>query len=302
MTLLARINLWLCISFAICLAAAVSISRSALREDARKDSIAEAQLMMESAQAARNYTSSEIEPLLTLLQTQARGRSSGEISQQFHPQTIPAYAATQIFDAVRTKRPEYTYREAMLNPTNLRDRATDWEADLISYFRADAHASELIRERSSELGRSLYLARPIRIDNPRCLACHDVPSAAPSAVLRQYGSVNGFSWKLNEVVGAQIVSVPLDKALSGANTALIIVVVSLTVLFVVMFTVVNLIIRAVVLKPIAKLASAADSISTGKPVDVVLNVKGSDEISRLCRDFDRMKKSIEKSIALLSRA
>ena len=43
----------------------------------------------------------------------------------------------------------------------------------------------------------------------RCSA----PGAAPASMVAQYGPANGFGWQLNEVIGAQIVSVPLGVPL-----------------------------------------------------------------------------------------
>ena len=40
----------------------------------------------------------------------------------FLPQSLPAYAATEIFSTLRQQHPEYSYKEAVLNPTNPRDR------------------------------------------------------------------------------------------------------------------------------------------------------------------------------------
>jgi HAMP domain-containing protein len=295
MSLLTRINLWLCVSFVCFLAAAVLLSRAAMRDEARDDAIAVARLLMDSAQAARDYTTNEIEPMV------ASQQGDDAQTQPFRPQIIPAYAATQIFEALRHKRPEYAYREATLNPTNLRDRAVEWETDLIQHFRADPKEEEIVKDRPTELGRLLYLAKPIRIDESECLVCHDKAAAAPAELLHQYGSANGFGWKLHETVGARIVSVPLEAALAGADRVVLIVSGVLTALFVLMFVVVNLVVRTVVLQPIAKLASAAESISVGRPVSVNLNVPGRDEISALCRAFDRMKTSIDKSLALLQR-
>lgn len=294
MSLLMRINLWLCVAFACFLAAAISISRAALHDDAREDAVAEARLLMDSAQAARDYTSGEIEPLLRL---GARGAV-----HDLHPQTIPAYAATRIFDALRQKRPEYAYREAVLNPTNPRDRAQMWEADVIEHFRNDRSVAELVNERNGELGRSLYLAKPVRIDDAQCLACHDTAANAPEALVRQYGSANGFGWKLHETVGAQIVSVPLEAALAGADRAVWVITGVLCALFVLLFVVVNVVVRAVVLRPVARLAAAAQSISLGQAVSVDLQVPGGDEVSQLCRSFERMRISVEKSMALLRKA
>jgi len=306
-SLLTKINLWLCATFAVFLAAALALTRMAMLEDARGDAVEEARLLMDSAQAARDYTVGEIGPLLDAKAPPARpGTRTKAVfdvaAPTFHPQTIPAYAATQMFDSLRSKRPQFAYREATLNATNPRDRATAWEIDVIQHFRNDPKALELVNERETPLGPSLYLAKPIRVEDGECLACHDTAAAAPPAVLRQYGSANGFGWRLHETVGAQIVSVPLDEALKGANRAVMVVAGVLTALFVLLFVVVNLVVRAIVLAPIAKLSRAAESLSTGHPVDVDLNVPGRDEISALCRAFDRMRASVDKSLALLRTA
>jgi hypothetical protein len=128
MPLLIRINLVLGVVLTL---AAVGLwyERSSLQQDiARRESVREAGLMMDSALASRAYTAGEIVPLLT-----------AQMTKEFLPQSVPSYAATQNFLKVRAERPEYSYKEATLNPTNPRDRATDWEADIIrSSFRASA--------------------------------------------------------------------------------------------------------------------------------------------------------------------
>ena len=80
---------------------------------------------------------------------------------------MPAYAATEQFNDLRKKYPDYSYKEATLNPTNPRDRATDWEADIVNQFRNGQGKGELIGERDTPTGRSLYLARPIQITDRR---------------------------------------------------------------------------------------------------------------------------------------
>ena len=292
MSLLLRINLWLVGTFLVFLTVAVLVSRSAMLDEARDDAISDARLLLESAQGARDYTTTEIEPLLV--------RPGGTTPTKFFPQSVPAYAATQMFQTLRQKRPEFTYREATLNPTNPRDRTVAWEADVVEYFRNNAGAEELVNERQAELGRSLYLARPIRVSDAKCLTCHDTAATAPPMIVRQYGPANGFGWKLHETVGAQIVSVPLDTAYARVDRTVGIVAGTLVTLFLLLFAVVNVVVRRIVLTPIALLATAAESISTGKKVDVNLNVQGGDEISSLCRAFDRMRTSIEKSLALLA--
>ena len=91
-----------------------------LQDNARHEIVERAGLMMESALAMRGYTIEEIKPLLV-----------PHMENRFLPQTVPAYSATQAFNKLRETHPEYVYKEATLNPTNPRDRAVDWETDLI---------------------------------------------------------------------------------------------------------------------------------------------------------------------------
>jgi hypothetical protein len=138
---------------------------------------------------------------------------------EFHAQSVPAFAATEIFNYLREKYPEYSYKEAALNPTNPRDRSTDWEADVINQFRNNAEQKDDAGSRDTPNGQAMWYARPIKINNESCLKCHNTPNDAPPEMLKQYGLANGFGWKLNEIIGAQIVSVPVATPLSMAETA-----------------------------------------------------------------------------------
>ncbi|PON10848.1 hypothetical protein C2W62_47915 [Candidatus Entotheonella serta] len=79
------------------------------------------------------------------------------------PQSVPAFGATELFSALRVKYADYTYKEAALAPTNPRDRATDWEADIVYEFRNYPDKTQLVGERSTPTGSSLYYARPIKV-------------------------------------------------------------------------------------------------------------------------------------------
>lgn len=147
-----------------------------------------------------------------------KDRSEQLADADFPPQSVPAFAATEIFGYLREKFPDYFYKEATLNPTNPRDRATDWESDVVNHFRSGQAQTEFIGAReTSTTGKSLFLARPIKVDNVSCLACHSTPDKAPPSMIKLYGSDNGFNWKLNDIIGAQIVSVPLSLPLQMAE-------------------------------------------------------------------------------------
>src|SRR5277367_3561368 len=187
MKLLAKFNLILIALFG---AGSILIAYTAyqfLMRNARSQVIQQAELMIESARSTRQYTSNQLAPLLETLPAH---------QTRFLPETIPFYAATVTFDYLRKQYPDYTYKEAALNPSNLRDRAVDWEADLINHFRNHAGEKELVGERDSSTGRMLYIARPI-ITDQTCMQCHSVPADAPATIVETYGSVNGFGWKPN---------------------------------------------------------------------------------------------------------
>ena len=148
-----------------------------------------------------------------------KGRPEGLMDTEFHPQSVPAFAATEIFGYLREKFPDYFYKEATLNPTNPRDRSTDWEADVVNKFRSDEKQAEFLGSRDTATGKALVLARPLRVGNVSCLACHDTPDKAPPEMLKLYGPANGFGWKLNEIIGAQIVTVPMSVPLAVADKA-----------------------------------------------------------------------------------
>ena len=261
-----------------------------LRENARAQVIQQAELMMEAARAMRTYTAEQVKPLLEYRLTH---------SERFLPQTVPAYGATTTFDFLRKKYPAYTYREATLNPTNLRDRAEDWEADIINYFRNNPGKAELMGERDTPTGRSLYLSHPIAVSAPACLECHNTPEHAPKSVLATYGSANGFGWKLHEVVGAQIVAVPMSVPIAIADRAFHSLLVYLAAIFLVTILVIDAALVFIVIRPIGTLASMADRVSKGEADLPELPVKGRDEVAALTASFNRMFVSLSKALKLL---
>ncbi len=287
MSLLIRINMALSLVFVCAAGIAGYACWSILEANARREVLAEAGLMMDSALAIRAYTANEILPLL-----------EQRVHDAFPPQAIPFYAATQNFLKVHERHPDYAYKEATLNPTNPRDRAADWEADIIQRFRNDAHAVEVVGERDTPMGRSLYLARPIRT-GPECAACHSLPSAAPPTLLARYGSDNGFGWQNDEIVGAQVISVPFASAVASAERAFRAFMLSLIVVFIAVFAVVNALLYLLVVRPVRRIAGIADRLSVGDMTAAEFPQRGPKEITSLARSFNRMRTSLDKALRLL---
>jgi len=288
MKLLVKINIALVAVFGIGLAVTSVLTETVLQENAKREVIEHASLMMEAAMAARSYTTHEIKPLLgELLQT------------KFLPQSVPSYAATQSFNQLHQTYPDYSYKEATLNPTNPRDRVVDWEADVVSRLRDHPDETQLVGERDTASGPSLYLARPIKIKDSACLACHSTPANAPSTMLALYGPGNGFGWKNNEIIGSQIVSVPLSVPLQQAARAHRLIMGGMLATFAGILVVVNALFYMMVLRPMHRIAVIADAVSEGRSDAEQFKTEGSDEIATLGVAFNRMRRSLEKAMAML---
>lgn len=283
-----KFNLVLVVVFFAGLVAAGFVSRQLLLENARDEVIRDARLMMEAAGAVRTYTVDQIRPHLIK-----------QLDEVFLPQTVPAYAATETINTLRKKYTEYSYKEATLNPTNPRDRTADWEADIVNKFRNDPNVKEIVSERATSLGRSLFIAKPIQITNAACLQCHTTPAMAPPSMVKIYGEANGYGWKHNEIVGAQVVTVPMDVPLRKAEHALTTFMASLAGVFIVVFIVLNVMLSWLIVRPIRLMSESADKISTGDFDEPEFNEKGRDEVAVLGSSFNRMRRSLEKAMQMI---
>lgn len=289
MSLLVRINVVLGV---VSLAAAVVAAYACwmiLEGNARREVLAEAGLMMDSAGAIRSYTASEILPLL-----------EPSMHDSFLPQAVPFYAATQNFLKLRERHPEYMYKEATLNPTNPRDRAADWEADIIQRFRNDTAMAQAVGERETPMGESLYLARPIRVSG-ECAQCHGSPAAAPASMVARYGRDNGFGWADREIVGAQVVSVPFANASANARRAFQAFLIALAAVIAAIFVALNVLLYALLVRPVRRIAATAERVSMGDMAADEFPRGGPAEIGSLVRSFNRMRTSLDKAMRLLDR-
>ena len=288
MGLRAKFNLVLLLACLIGIGAATALSYRVASQSALAEIRREVDLIRSYALAVRHYTSNSVRPLLA---------EQGEIL--FLPQTVPSYGAQTVFARFQEQFPDYFYKEAVLNPTNPADLATPWEAELIRELRADperATASRVIEEEGTRL---FAVAFPLTIRSEGCLACHSTPEVAPAAMIDLYGTENGFGWQLGETVGAQIVKVPMEVADRRAMETVIVMVAALTVAFLIVLAITNLLLSRIVIRPVMRMSDIAEKVSLGD-FSVEEYVKpGKDEISSLSVSFNRMRRSLDRAMRLL---
>ena len=288
-----KFNILLAIVFLIGLLSTGSGFAAILNRNAENQVASKASILLQTMVSVRNYTSNQVTPeLADRLLTET----------EFLPQTVPGYSAREVFDGLRKNAAysEFFYKEATLNPTNLRDKADRFEAAIVEKFRQSSNLSELKGYRSSPAGRLYYIARPIRITKESCLQCHSSPSAAPVSLINTYGADNGFGWQMNEVVGAQMLSVPASGIVRDAVRSFGILMGIVAVVFVLIFVLTNLFLRKVVVAPIKEMAEAADKISKGA-MDVEFANTSSDEVGTLAAAFNRMRASLMVAMRMLEK-
>jgi HAMP domain-containing protein len=288
MNLKLRFNLVFTLLFVLALGVAGGTVYRLVQANANAEVVRDAQRLMDVAIAVRGYTVDNVKPHLDPL-----------LERHFLPETVPAFAATETLARLAAKQPGYSYKEATLNPTNLRDKPTDWERQIVDRFRAQAGTTELSGEVGTAKGDLFYVARPIKITNPACLACHSTPSAAPSSLIARYGPDHGFGWQMNEIVGAQIVAVPTALPQEKARHLLVTFIGSLVAVFVALFLVLNWLLQRLVVKPVRDVAAAARRVSQGDLSLAEFSETRADEIGTLQKSFNRMRRSLVKAMGML---
>jgi HAMP domain-containing protein len=283
-----KFNLVLVLTFMVGLGLSGALTHWLVQRNAVDEVLQNARIMRASAKAIRTYTSSEIQPLL-----------EAGLRERFLPQSVPSYSAQENFRKLQAGFPQFSYKEAALNPTNLADRATDWEADIINIFRNDPTLPEVVTVRDTPAGKVLSLAEPIQIRDPNCLVCHSTPSAAPATLLAAYGSANGFGWELDEIIGAQIVSVPMSVPFARAQQTFLASMGLTLAVFCLVFIVLNILLNGIVIRRIRKISSLADEVSLGNLDAPEYVASGKDEISTLSVAFNRMRRSLVNALRLL---
>jgi HAMP domain-containing protein len=290
MGLRAKFNLCLFIILGLGLASFGALSYQHLKDTARAQVQQEAKLLMQTALAVRDYTTKQIKPHLET-----------RLDTEFLPQVVPAFSAAEVLGGLRKSFPAYGYKEAALNPTNPRDKATDWEATILNAFRNQADLTIQEGQRQQDGATYLYLARPIKISDVNCLICHSTPDAAPASMIRLYGDKNGFGWLHNETVATQIVTVPEAVPLARAWAAFQTFMIALIAVFIVLAIVLHTLLNRLVITPLEQMALSADAISKGKLDVPELPEAGKDEVSKLAASFNRMIRTLKRAMTMLDK-
>jgi Protein of unknown function (DUF3365) len=181
-----KFNMILLIVFLSGVIAGGSVLSEVLMQNAENQISGKADLLMKTMISVRAYTQEQINPEL---------ESRLELDQKFLSQTVPGYSAREVFENLRANSnyQNFFYKEATLNPTNLRDKSDSFETKLVNKFRADPDLREQQGYRSSPGGSLFYTAQPLKVEEESCLRCHSTPTQSPLSLRKDSGG-----WSLTE--------------------------------------------------------------------------------------------------------
>jgi HAMP domain-containing protein/type II secretory pathway pseudopilin PulG len=264
-----------------------------LQTKAQNEVSSKALILMQIANSVRDYTNERVQPLLL---------PKVDTQDQFIPESIPSFTLREVFEKFRKNKDygNYIYKDATLNPTNLRDKADEFEAEIVERFRQNPSLKDDSGFRTISGEQLFYSARPFAIQDKSCLGCHTTPELAPKSQIVTYGKEGGYGWKLNEIVAAQMVYVPAKEISTIVYESFLSVLIVLGIIFTAILFIMNQLLKKVVLQRIQTIATVAEKVSIGD-MSANFSKQSKDEIGDLAEAFNRMKYSLEIALNMLNK-
>jgi HAMP domain-containing protein len=290
-----KLNLILLSVFLIIILINGLVLSNVLQKKAEQEVQDKASILMETMLSVREYTSKQVNE-----GTVKKLSPNLEIDGQFIKTSIPGYSAREVFRNLQKRElySDFFYKEATLNPTYAPDKADKEEAKIVEKFRSQPDLKEQVGFRTVSAGNLFYVARPLQIKSESCLVCHTTPEQAPASQIKTYGDKGGFGWKLNEIVGAQIIIVPASKVFDEARRLQLLVIGILVAGFIVAAIILNLFLKFSIISPLTKMSKWSRDVSTGT-LDADFEHKPNDEIGVLAASVNRLKVSLEMAMNML---
>jgi methyl-accepting chemotaxis protein len=267
----------------------------ALENKAQEEMSYRGQMAIQLVNAVKSYTTNDIAPLLAEIAHPER---------RFIPETVPSLSAKRVVNKFKQNwnNKDFIYKDATLNPTNLDDKANLFEAKLTERFTSDRTLKSLSGLRSETGEKLFYIAQPLVVNGSSCLKCHSSPKVAPKSHTQTYGTKNGYGWKLNQIIGTQIIYIPASTVFGNARKATYLFIGIFICIFALVIISINYLLKWRVIQPLKPMAQLAQSISldnvSANEVRI-LERKGltkiaqrKDELGQLGRVFQKMVQEI----------
>ncbi len=208
----------------------------------------------------------------------------------FAPVVSSTVMAKELATHLHDLQPQYLIRMISDNPLNQDNLPKGLEMKVLQTLRR-GNADQVI-ELTGEIDGHQYLisAAATRVTDG-CLICHGDPAAAPREITEQYGTVSGYNWTPDTVIGASLVGVPVADLNMAVLKRSGFVIGVITLLFAGVLLMLNRIVERNIIGPIREITVAAQEISLGRS-NLPLISERNDEIGALTRSFELMRRSI----------
>lgn len=217
----------------------------------------------------------------------------------YSPSFSGIVAVSRFAEYFKGRQSEYYIHIASDNPLNPNNQAQGLEQELLDDFRIHREQKALTSVGNIR-GKTYLVNSSPKVSAKGCLLCHGKPSDAPQDVTETYGTQKGYYYDVDEVVGVSLVGVPLDNVQELAIKRSLIVIGGITVLFAILFIVVNLLVKRLVLTPISEITDVAMAVSKGDLTRDVRVFDRNDEISDLANAFELMRRSLLTAMKKIS--
>jgi HAMP domain-containing protein len=214
-------------------------------------------------------------------------------NKQFHSAGFSGIVAVSLIaKEFKGLQGRYAIRNVSDNPLNPANSPEPFERDLLDDFRADPALTHLQTE--GELGGQLMLvaSAPI-VSQPGCLQCHGAPDKVHPQIRAQFSQNSGYNYKDKDIVGLELVGVPIADVNSLAIQRSLVAVGLLTLLFGLIFITINILVRRNLISPILEITSAAHAVVKGD-LDRSLDIQRNDEIGDLARSVELLRRSFSQ--------
>ena len=131
-----------------------------------------------------------------------------------------SYVTRRIMSDLNAQGDPFRYRRVAQGARNPDYEADPFERALMDRFAKDSELAR-VAELTDRDGEEVYVAaRPVRFD-ASCLHCHGDPAGAPKALIDRYGDTRGFWRHDGELVGLDLVTMPITGPMGQIKGATI---------------------------------------------------------------------------------
>lgn len=243
--------------------------------------------------SAREYVRKTLRPLLFDFLSKAKGCVQEDFILEGQSSS---FFTASIFNMVNEKMPDFQLRQVAFRPINPKNEPKPEEAKIINFMRATNK-----KEYSGVVeinGQRYFVHAYGKVAEAGCMQCHYKREGMPKTLIAKYNPPYDPNWKVGELVGAVMVSVPFEAIILRAQLNGLIKGLAVFGIFLGITVFILIALDRLVFKPVEELQRKAEEIAKGN-VDEPIEVRSDDEIGRLAESFERMRVSIKKVMDLL---